>query len=60
MSKVAIDSQVVIQEQGAEIDWLRNRLLLQGQAIADLKAKCADLERDLKDLAEPKLGIDND
>ena len=57
MSKVAIDSEVVIQELQAENDFLRNRLLLSGQAVRDLKGERDQLSAQIAAFAKP--GVDN-
>lgn len=57
MSKVAIDSEVVIQELQAENDFLRNRLLLSGQALKDLEGERDQLSAQIAAFA--KQGADN-
>lgn len=43
---VQIDPRVALSEAQAEIDWLRRRMLLQAQAITDLRAELRATAKD--------------
>lgn len=52
MPEIPISPNVALAEANAEIAWLRNRSLIQAQAIADLTARNETLAAEIADLKQ--------
>lgn len=52
MEEISISAQVHVAEAQALEGWLRDRILIQGQAIADLQAEIATKDEILKSVQE--------